>query len=137
MIREIPNKKNAAGLAKHAAFNIMFYMGFDISIWQAACERKLREREEVRKKFLKAAARKIKKYFDGKKVKGVYITGSLLKENAFYDFSDVDIAVEGLAENPLTVLTELEDLLERDVDLIEIEKCCFKDFIYSHGRKIE
>ncbi len=55
----------------------------------------------------------------------------------FYDFSDIDIAVEGLREDWFQVSAEIEDLLNRDVDIVEMEDCRFKDYIIKHGVKIK
>jgi predicted nucleotidyltransferase len=111
-------------------------MTFDTSLWERAKEEKRDSREKARKKALSEVAEKLKTCFAGKKVKTVYLTGSILRENRFYDYSDVDVAVEGLEEDYLRVLVEIEELLDRNVDLIELEKCRFKDLILQHGRKI-
>ena len=66
----------------------------------------------------------------------VYITGSLLRENSFYDFSDIDIAVSGLEKDYLKTKCELENLINRTVDLIELEKCGFKKIIKKNGYRI-
>jgi len=46
------------------------------------------------------------------------------------------VAVDGLEEDYLKTLAELEEILERDVDLIEMRKCKFKDSLVRKGMKI-
>ncbi|GFP28108.1 hypothetical protein HKBW3S33_01525, partial [Candidatus Hakubella thermalkaliphila] len=50
--------------------------------------------------------------------------------------SDIDVVVDGPIEGYFKTLSELEELLERSVDLIELEKCKFKDCIEKKGLKI-
>ncbi|MFN3533576.1 MAG: hypothetical protein ACK41Q_13885 [Candidatus Brocadia sp.] len=42
------------------------------------------------------------------------------EEGKFYPFSDIDVVVDGLDEDYLKTLAELEEILERNVDLIEM-----------------
>jgi len=64
------------------------------------------------------------------------LTGSILREGKYYPFSDLDIAVEGLQEDYFKTLVQLEDLLDRNVDLIELESCRFSQEIQERGLKI-
>lgn len=108
----------------------------DISLWSQAVDEECRDREEERQRLLFQAMDLLAAYFQGKKVESVYLTGSLLKPGYFYPFSDVDIAVAGLQEDYWRVMVELEDLLDRTVDLIELERCRFSEAITKHGKKI-
>ncbi len=67
----------------------------------------------------------------------VYLTGSLLREDGFYPFSDIDLAVEGLQEDYFKLVVALEDLMGRWVDVIELEKCRFRDRIERQGVRIK
>ena len=113
-----------------------FLQPVDISLWARAVEQEYREREKERLHLLAQAIELLAEFFRAKKVGSVYLTGSLLKPGHFYPFSDVDIAVEGLHEDYFSVLVELEDLLDRTVDLIELEKCRFSDAIRKSGKRI-
>ncbi|MDD2904321.1 MAG: nucleotidyltransferase domain-containing protein [Syntrophales bacterium] len=108
----------------------------DISLWEATLEEKYRQREAGRQQVLAGAIDALKRYFRGKRVRKVYLTGSVLREGKYYSFSDLDIAVEGLDEDYFETLVQLEDLLDRNVDLIELESCRFKQEIQERGLEI-
>ena len=109
---------------------------FNISLWERAVELEYNEREKERVDTLKALISTLKDYFKHKNIKKVFIVGSILKEGMFFHFSDIDIAVEGLKEGYFRSLSELEDLLKRDVDIIELESCRFRDLIEKHGIRV-
>lgn len=109
---------------------------FDISLWEASLEEKYRQREAKRQQVLAGAIDSLSKYFRGKRVGQVYLTGSILREGKYYAFSDIDIVVEGLEEDYFQTLVQLEDLLDHNVDLIELESCRFKEEIQERGLKI-
>jgi predicted nucleotidyltransferase len=108
----------------------------DISLWEATLAEKYRQREGQRQQILADAINALKIYFRGKQVSKVYLTGSILRKGKYYPFSDLDIAVEGLEEDYFETLVQLEDLLGRDVDLIELESCRFSQEIQERGLKI-
>lgn len=109
---------------------------FDTSLWEKALEDEYTRREEDRLQLLRHAEATLPVYFADKRVQAVYLTGSLLREGQFRDFSDVDIAVEGLGENYFEVLVQLEDLLDRQVDLIELESSRLASAIRQKGRRV-
>jgi len=109
---------------------------FDTSRWEQALEGEARQREGERLRILAHAKDKLLVYFQNKKVRAVYLTGSLLREGCFYPWSDVDIGVEGLEEDYFAVLSQLEDLLDHQVELIELEACRFADVIRKKGVRI-
>jgi predicted nucleotidyltransferase len=110
---------------------------FDISLWEKLQEEELAGREGRRKKTLNDITTCLKRYFSSKKVARVFIIGSILRVGAFYDFSDIDIAVEGLDEDYFLTLSELEAMLERDVDLIELEDYRLKEEVEKRGMRIK
>jgi predicted nucleotidyltransferase len=109
---------------------------YDISVWEKLIRKKTEKRENERKRIFSDTIAKLKQYFKNKKVKKVYLFGSILKRNRFHPFSDLDIGVEGLKGNSLQVGVELEKVLKREVDLILLEKCCFKTEIERYGARI-
>lgn len=109
---------------------------YDISLWEKFLDEEYKEREKNRLDALTASVNALKSYFKGKDVKRVFLVGSILEEGGFYPFSDIDVAVDGLKEEYFKTLSELEDILERNVDLIEIEKCRFKESLERKGLKI-
>ncbi|MGB9857742.1 MAG: nucleotidyltransferase family protein [Dictyoglomaceae bacterium] len=78
-----------------------------------------------------------KNILNEKKVEKVYIFDSILEEDMFYDFSDVDIAVEGLKEDYFRVFSDLEDITGRNIDLVELEHCKFREEVYKRGLRIK
>lgn len=111
-------------------------MKFDISRWEKALHQEASEREKARREALGRCLTLLEQYFKNKKVEKVYLTGSIILEGKFYAFSDVDIAVEGLREQYLKTLSDLEGLVEREVDLIELEKCPFREQVEKSGKRI-
>ncbi len=109
---------------------------FDTSLWEKILEKQHLERETKRQEIIHLTILKLKDYFKDKEVKKVYIVGSLLREGEFYEFSDIDIAVEGLKEDYFRTCAEIEDIVDRNIDLIEIEKCKFFDSIERHGVRV-
>ena len=109
---------------------------YDISLWERFLGEEYKEREKERRDILKISVKTLKAYFKGKDVKRVFLVGSILKKGCFYPFSDIDVAVDGLKEEYFKTLLELEDILKRNVDLIEIEKCRFKNSLERKGLKV-
>jgi predicted nucleotidyltransferase len=112
---------------------------YDISLAKKIYEEKCLAEEDARKTLLKNTVKKLTGYFSDINIKSVYITGSLIKEHCFKNFSDIDIAVEGLDKNKYwDIYGDLEHILETErIDLIELEKCRFKDSIRKEGFKIK
>lgn len=108
----------------------------DLSLWNKRLGEEYDEREKKRVEMLIRAIELLKVYFKDKAVEKVVLVGSILEEGRFYPFSDIDVVVDGLEEDYLKTLTELEEILERDVDLIEMRKCKFKDSLARKGLKI-
>lgn len=112
-------------------------MSFDISLWERLNEERHAFREAMRLETLAKTIESLRSYFSNKKVDKVFITGSVLRECFFYDFSDIDIAVEGLKESYFITLSELEELLQRQVDLIELENSKISDSIKNKSIQIK
>ncbi|MDI6735188.1 MAG: nucleotidyltransferase domain-containing protein [bacterium] len=111
-------------------------MGFDISLWEKIREEEVALREKERKRTLIKTKNLLRRYFVGKKAKKVFLLGSIIKKGNFYPFSDIDIAVDEVGERYFKTLSELEDLLGRNVDLIELQKSRLKGFIEKEGLRI-
>lgn len=109
---------------------------FDTSLWRRRMEERARQREQERQRVLSQAVEALQRYFADKRVRAVYLTGSILREGKFVPFSDIDVAVEGLEEDYLRTLAELEGVLGRQVDLIELEKCSFRQQILERGLRV-
>lgn len=109
---------------------------YDISLWESSLDKEYDAREKERLAILKASVKALKGYFKGKDVKQVFLVGSILKKGGFYPFSDIDVAVCGLKEEYFKTLSGLDAVLGRNVDLIEIEECRFKDSLERKGLKV-
>jgi predicted nucleotidyltransferase len=109
----------------------------DISLWEAALMEKYRRMELQRQESLAHAIEALKQFFRQKQVGEVYLTGSILRKGKYHSFSDIDIAVAGLEEDYFVTLVELEELLDRNVDLIELESCRFRREIQEGGLRIQ
>jgi hypothetical protein len=107
-----------------------------LTLWESGLEAEQQEREQERQRLLSRAKKQLARFFQDKQVEEVYLTGSLLREDAFYPFSDIDLAVSGLREDYFKLLVDLEELMGRWVDVIELEKCRFREQIERHGVRI-
>lgn len=107
-----------------------------LALWEQGLEAEQREREQERQRVLSRVKKDLARFFRDKQVAKVYLTGSLLREGDFYPFSDIDLAVEGLQEDYFKLLVDLEELMGRWVDVIELEKCRFREQIERHGVRI-
>jgi len=99
-------------------------------------EEKRQKLEQSRKTFLCKAKERLKNYFEDKNIQEAYFFGSITREEGFYDWSDVDIAISLLDGDYFRILAEVERLLERDVHLIQLEGCGFEERIRKEGVKI-
>jgi predicted nucleotidyltransferase len=111
---------------------------FDTTLIRKIHAEKTESQEKLRRKKLRKVKQLLKKYFSGKEVKRVYITGSLARQGAFMKRSDIDIAVEGLDHTRyFEVFGELEELLDTEkIDLIEMERCSFSELIEKDGERV-
>jgi len=109
---------------------------FDISLWVESQKEGYKKREEKRRAFLNSLIKKLIDYFKDREVKEVYIIGSILEEGNFYEFSDIDMAVRGLKDGYSKVYGDLEEIVERTIDLIELERCSFRDILKKRGLRI-
>lgn len=64
----------------------------------------------------------------------VFVFGSILRPGRFREDSDVDLAFEGLSDaDYIRAKCYLEDILERPVDVLQIENHRLRDIIYRKG----
>jgi len=109
---------------------------YSVELWEKLLKEKQEEIEKKRLKALKSVIKILKEYFKDKKINSLYLAGSILRKGFFYDFSDIDIVVEELKEDYFKTLCELEEILPYRVDLIEFEKCPFREKILQKSLKI-
>ncbi len=102
---------------------------------KALLRAKIRQ-EEDRNDMLQKTLSALNMLGDEIDFKEAYIFGSLTKENSFYSGSDIDIAFSGLNDNDFfSSICFLEHNLKRNIDVIQLENCIFKDKILTRGIK--
>ncbi|MFA5479913.1 MAG: hypothetical protein WC002_03115 [Candidatus Muiribacteriota bacterium] len=82
--------------------------------------------EEKRLTVLENTKKTIKENFKNVDF-NIFITGSLIECFQFNKYSDIDIAVENFKGIRFELLSKLSNILEREVDLILLEQCDFKN----------
>ncbi len=99
----------------------MAYESYIAGYWRRQEELE-RHREEERQRILEQI-RDLSGYFDGlPRLQRVYLFGSTAAADSFRPDSDVDLAFEGLlAELFCSVLSEIVERLQRDVDALRLE----------------
>ena len=67
-------------------------------------------------------------------IERAYLFGSISRQFQFVEDSDIDIALENLPEEYyFKLLAELSRRLGYDVDLVNLEKCRFSEYIKMRG----
>ncbi len=112
-------------------------MIYDTSLSKKLEKDRLEKLEGERKSQLAIVRQKLGVFFKGLHVKEAYLFGSILQPGNFRSDSDMDIAVGGLnPKNYFQVFGQIENLLGREIDLVELEKCRFADSIEKYGERI-
>lgn len=112
-------------------------MNYSTSLFEQIVAEKAKIGEQKRIALLELVIPKLKEYFSTISVKSLYITGSLIVENRFRERSDIDIAVEGLSEDIyFKTIGDLEEIVDRKVEIIELENCRFAEKIRTTGLKL-
>jgi predicted nucleotidyltransferase len=109
-------------------------MAFNTRLLDAAIAKRRQQNEQTRQETLTKLLQWFDQHGSQYGVDRVYIFGSLSRPGRFRDNSDIDIAVEQMAPTLFFALIgQLAEALERDVDLVELEKCHFADRIRAEG----
>lgn len=110
---------------------------FSTALFEEVEKERVEQRERLRIDLLEKTRLVVLQVFEDCMVKGVFITGSLAVPYNFYSYSDIDIAAEGIpCDKYFTLLAKLNELLPRNVELIELEKCKFASKIREKGIKL-
>lgn len=113
-------------------------MAFSISLIESVEKERLQKLEQQRIEMLNKTIEVLKSYFSGIIIEELYITGSLLVSGKYYEHSDIDIAIKGLPIDMMyKTIFELEEMLNRKVEIIELENCIFKEKIIKTGLKLQ
>jgi uncharacterized protein len=90
--------------------------------------------EQTRQAIVQKAQQWLDQYGSEYGIRQAFIFGSANRPGHFHDASDVDIAVEQIdPAQYFSAIGVLSAWLERDVDLIELEKCPFQHRIRETG----
>lgn len=112
-------------------------MDFSIHLIEKLEKEKRQKLEHTRQAFLQKCKLEINEYFSTLIVDEVYLTGSILKAGKFSNRSDIDIAVKGLPDGMyFKTIFELEQIIDRKIEIIELEKCNFAEKIRTTGLKL-
>lgn len=107
-----------------------------IAVWLKAQERQREERESLRESVLNEIEAALTSLSMQYSWDAAYIFGSVTKMDKFRPESDVDVAIRGLdKEKYFMFVSEISSLLNRTVDVINLEDCHFSKSIESEGFK--
>jgi hypothetical protein len=109
-------------------------MPFDTSLLDAALARRQARDEAERQHVVTQVLQLLDDLGPRYNIQRAYLFGSVVKPGRFKADSDVDIAVEQIDPRQfIEALSEFSMSLNRDVDLIELDKCHFADKIRREG----
>jgi predicted nucleotidyltransferase len=107
---------------------------FDISTWRRALQDNRRRRERQRIDALNQVNKAIEELSHTYQWDDLYIFGSAIRPERYYEFSDVDIGIEGLDKFlHYKFIADLSRLIEKEVDVVRLEDCSFADAIRTRG----
>ncbi len=111
---------------------------FDTSLAREADKERHDLWEARRRRTLASVLEVSAPFFGDLPIDVAYVTGSLVREGAFRPWSDIDIAVAGLpGDIYFRTLAGLQDILgSENVDLIELERCDFRETVEGNGVRI-
>jgi uncharacterized protein len=112
---------------------------FEPRLFAQAERDRSRARERHRLTTLARVEEQVRQCLAHRPLVRVFLFGSLLRPGCFALASDIDIAIEGLPPSEYFALfAELEDRLQTErLDLIELERCSFAQFIRQTGKQLQ
>ena len=109
---------------------------FSYSLWMQAARQQEKEHERTRKKVLRELDEALETLAERYTWETLYVFGSLIKDGGFTPRSDVDIALGGLNKfDYYAFVGDISSLLNRTVDVINLEECPFVNSVISRGVK--
>lgn len=91
--------------------------------------------EKMRLNILKKLLIELKDDFSGQELE-IYLVGSIIQPYKFHKNSDVDIVVKNFKGDRFEIWNRLEDLLQRNVEIIFYEKCSFQEHVQKEGLRV-
>lgn len=101
-------------------------------------QRQDEEKEKLeleRQHIFKQAVSFLTAEFKGSDVE-VYLIGSVIQPYRFTTSSDVDIVLKNFTGDRFDIWPRCEEMIGREVEVIQFEKCTFQDFVINHGYKV-
>ncbi len=116
----------------------------DINKSKEFLQNKQRKRKEsldlIYKKYTTDFQKIVEMIIEKYKPEKIYQWGSLIDKTKFSEFSDIDVALEGIqdAETFFNLLADAEDMTEYPVDIVELEKIhsLHKEMIIKNGKLV-
>lgn len=112
---------------------------FDTSVWQKRMKERDVNLENKRKEVLAYTINFLNLIKKDIPVEEIYLFGSILRENMFGENSDIDIAIKGLNSETrfCSLWSQLDEIPNRNVDLLDFNDCNFVELIIKYGLKIK
>ena len=109
---------------------------FSYSLWLQSARQQEKELERTRKRVLRELDEALETLTERYTWETLYVFGSLIKEGGFTPRSDVDIVLGGLNKfDYYAFVGDISSLLNRTVDVINLEECPFVNSVISRGVK--
>jgi len=95
---------------------------FDTTTRDRAIQARRERLEEERRELLAAVRRRLVAIRDRYQIAAAYVVGSLAAPDHWHADSDVDVAVRGCTPHILAVMKEIEEVAEREVDVVDLDR---------------
>ena len=82
-----------------------------------------------RRKLIYVVAKALRENREKYNIREAYITGSLLQSHRWDQFSDVDVAVAGCSQHILSIMRDVEEVTDKDVDVIDLDNHTTPDWV--------
>ncbi|MBM3210901.1 nucleotidyltransferase domain-containing protein [Candidatus Poribacteria bacterium] len=109
---------------------------FDTGIRDSILKEKMEQLEQERIRLLDIVVKTLEDIREKYGIKEAYIVGSLLQSHRWYDLSDIDIAVRGCSQHSFSIMADLEEATDKDVDVIELDNYPNVNWLRKKGMKV-
>lgn len=107
---------------------------FKTTLLDRRLREKRRENEKLRQETLQRVLKLLPQLAARYGFRRAYVFGSLTRKDRFHRYSDIDVAIENLDDRLyFKFMSELSDQLEREVDVIQLEKHRLQEEIKETG----
>ncbi len=109
---------------------------FDTSIRDRALKQKRERLEQERRRLIYVVAKALRESREKYSIREAYIAGSLLQSYRWYPFSDVDVVVSGCSQHILSIMRDVEEVTDKEVDVIDLDNHPSPDWVMKKGMMI-